>query len=140
MCYLRSWKKDRLDYQGRNILFSKGKQKKIPTSREIIDKLIFIIAMYGFDTFVLSKAQGRFKDYHKELFAKPWTNKHEHPCVFSEDIKPPETKKKDKFDDDCLSAHTTLVEQYIPKIKMKRNVVPIIQEDMSLDRSCKLVI
>ena len=95
-------KKDRLDYQGRNILFSKGKQKRFPSSREISDKLIFIIAMYGFDTFVFSKAQSRFKDDHKELFAKPWINKHDHPCVFAEDIKPPDTKRKEKFDDEKL--------------------------------------
>ena len=88
---------------GIKMLFNKGKMGRFPESKEILDKIIFRVCASGFDSFVLAKAQSIFKEEQKDLYGKPWAKCHNHPFPCPDDIKPIETKKKERvFDEDKL--------------------------------------
>lgn len=76
---------------------------RFPESKEIIDRIVFLVALYGFDSFVLAKAQNRAKEYYKDVFTKKFKFRQEHPLPMPEDVQPATSpKKKEKGEEDKL--------------------------------------
>ena len=59
-----------LDPTGRYMLFSKNIEKRFPTSREIVDKVIMLAFTYG-DTFKLGSAQKNYLSQNSRNIPRP---------------------------------------------------------------------
>lgn len=74
----------RLDERGRYFLFRKNITKRFPIAREIGDKLITMVMLYG-SSINMEAAQTQYIKAFKEFFSRPYKKLHDFPHSLSEE-------------------------------------------------------
>lgn len=67
------------DGTGRLMLFSRGKEKRMPSAREIVDQVIILSFAYG-TSVKMAEAQKIFMDKNRSIIPRPYKLMHNYPC------------------------------------------------------------
>lgn len=139
----------RLEDKDKYYLYRKLETKKFPTTKDISDKLIALIMIYG-SSFNMEAAQKQHLKAYPEKFAKLFKNAHEHPLQLSEEgekakEKLENSKKKPVIILFIIFSHKSIqkelsyyvktgdVEKYMSKSKMDQADVLTIQVYINSD-------
>ncbi len=84
---------EELDPTGRYLLFTRKEERRMPTPREILDSLIFLVFAYG-DSQLMAEEQKRFYEKNIKIIPKPYKLMHGCPTGMSKGSAKKEQKKK----------------------------------------------